>query len=136
MIDHAIHIAKRSPQRRFQTGCSIFKGNKLVSCGWSHESDRTLKSYFSVHSEIHALLRANRDDLRGATAYVATLSRKSGNLAANSKPCRGCAAALYAAGVVEVWFTAGSKVERLLLAPKSISELKLYTALGNLGVAA
>ncbi len=102
----ATKMATRSPQGRFKTGCVIIgKKGEILSKGWSHLSEARMAEYFSVHAELHALLRtAYRPSLEGGIAYIVTKSGKSGDLTM-ARPCRACAAALYAAGIKKIVFT-------------------------------
>lgn len=131
----AKRIAKRSPQRRFKTGCIVVNHNKIIGTGWSHVG-LNLTALYSVHAEIHALLRTHRDFLFGATAYVTTIAVKSGNNATSSCPCKVCAGALYAAGIEKVIYTEGDTVCEMVLNETFIDSCKLYLPQGNIGVAA
>lgn len=135
-MKEAIKTAKRSPQKRFKTGCILVNNDRIVGSGWSHCSDLRLSRLYSVHSEIHALLRTPKQFLSGATAYVATIAVKSGNLATTSCPCQVCAGALYAAGIQNVFYTISDGIEEIILNDRAIEACRLYLPEGNLGVAA
>lgn len=115
MIDKAIRIAARSPQRTHQTGAVLVSSRgSILACGWSHIGARTL-SLRSTHAELHALLRAPQGQLIGGTVYVATLSRKSGN-ATMAKPCVHCKTALEHAGITRAVFTTPTGVREMDIA--------------------
>lgn len=111
-MDNHIHKAlikstKRSTHKRHQTGCVIVdkKGN-ILTAGCSHASSLRLSELHSIHAEIHALGRGRYENLRNATAYIATMARKSGNFV-YSAPCLTCAIALKVAGINTVIFSTG-----------------------------
>jgi pyrimidine deaminase RibD-like protein len=134
MIDLAEKMATRSTQDRFKTGCVIFsKKGKIVSKGWSHVSEARLAEYWSIHAELHAVIRASHSkDLHGATAYIVTLSGKSGEKTM-AQPCRACAAVLHAAGVKNVVFTFwDGSVQDMNLADTPESVFKRYRQNGEL----
>src|SRR5262245_23863470 len=93
----AVTIARRSPQQKYKTGCVIVNAKGPVSYGWSHKSQLRLGQYYSVHAELHALIRANGIDLPGCRAFVATISQ-AGNLT-TAKPCTRCAELMNEAGI-------------------------------------
>jgi deoxycytidylate deaminase len=120
-ITEAIKVASRSTIRTHKTGCIIVD-----------RPHYRLRSKRSLHAEIHALARARYINLFGATAYVATISGKSGNIV-NAKPCLDCAIALQSAGVTVVWFTLpnGDGNWLNLNDPATFDDLKVYVANGN-----
>lgn len=98
---------KRSTHRRHQTGCVIAnKGGEILSSGCSHASSLRMNELHSIHAEIHALGRGRYRNLKDATAYIATMARKSGNFVF-SAPCLTCAIALRSAGIGWVVYTNG-----------------------------
>lgn len=133
-ITEAIKVASRSTIRTHKTGCIIVDRSlsQILSNGWSHTPHYRLRSKRSLHAEIHALARARYINLFGATAYVATISGKSGNIV-NAKPCLDCAIALQSAGVTVVWFTLpnGDGNWLNLNDPATFDDLKVYVANGN-----
>jgi deoxycytidylate deaminase len=105
MIDLAVKMAKRSNVRTHKTGAVIVsRHGEIISKGWSHPTERRLRQTpFSIHAELHAILRSPREKLRGATIYVATLT-KGGNIT-NSKPCEACTAIIREVGIAHVVYT-------------------------------
>lgn len=105
MLPKAIKVAKRSTIKRFKTGAVIVDRNgAIVSLGWSHMTDRRMAQYYSMHAELHAILRAEKSRLKGATMYVATIVGKSGNVT-SAKPCPACEGVIASVGIKDVVFT-------------------------------
>lgn len=125
VLDRAVSIAKRSPQKRFMTGAVIIKNGKEISTGWSHVSNLRLSNLYSIHSEIHALARGRHSNLKDAIAYVATISRKSGNLTL-AKPCLSCAIALYSVGIRRAVYTIDNANYGVLDLTEDLRDLKVY----------
>jgi deoxycytidylate deaminase len=102
-----IKATKRSTHRRHQTGCVIVsKKGEILTTGCSHASSLRMSELHSIHAEIHALGRGRYENLKGATAYICTMARKSGNFV-YSAPCLTCAIALKVAGINEVIYSNG-----------------------------
>lgn len=109
-IDYALKISERSTHRRHMTGCVIMERRKreVVSSGWSHMGTWRMRELYSMHAELHALLRARHINFNDGeyVAYIATIARVSGAVTV-SKPCFCCANALFNAGIRHVVFTVG-----------------------------
>jgi len=76
--EFAVHLTKRSSHPVFKMAAVLLdKRGRIFAWGWNH---------FDWHAERHALYRANRQRLRGATLVVAG-AKKSGELI-TSRPCR------------------------------------------------
>ncbi len=82
--DLAIDILTRSPCS-VQVGAAIEDGNGIFSWGWNSEGF----DGYGLHAEAHAIRRANKRRLVGATIYVASL-RKRNTKVVISKPCPAC----------------------------------------------
>lgn len=67
-----------------KVGCAIEDQTGIVAWGWN-----SVGHGFGIHAEHHAISRANRRRLAGATIYVASMRRKNGKLV-TSKPCDAC----------------------------------------------
>jgi deoxycytidylate deaminase len=106
MIHHAIKIAKRSSTGKYAMGCVIVDNanHKIISNGWAHVPNMKNYRLYSLHAELHALVRMRHTIMENGTAYIASLSRKSGNHT-TARPCRDCALALFSAGVNVVVYT-------------------------------
>lgn len=97
-INLASVIARRSHNKKHKTGCVIaYPGDEVISTGWSHSGVWCIGDLYSVHSEIHAILRGRHVNLEGCVAYISTLT-KSGKRT-SAKPCVSCATALVAYGI-------------------------------------
>lgn len=68
-----------------QVGSCISLNSRIISWGWNSSGF----SGFGLHSEAHAIKRANKDRLEGATIYVAS-RRKANDRIVLSKPCEAC----------------------------------------------
>lgn len=104
MIEHAIAMARRSPFWRFKTGAVIVNSDRLVSVGWSHPCAARWREYYSMHAEIHAIIRADPRMLVGSEIYIATLTRHDNTT--NAKPCEPCENWLRHVGLERIWYTA------------------------------
>lgn len=122
MIDRAIKIARRSPQTSYQTGAVIVSSSgEELAVGWSHMSHVRLNQLRSLHAEIHAIVRGVRADLQGAEVYIATISKRSGEVT-SARPCITCATLMQKVGIRRVHYTT----------KKGSETLNLQTVLGNL----
>lgn len=115
-LEFAIACSARSGIKKHGTGAVIVHPNKgKISHGWSHYSEFTMVNYRSIHAEIHALLRCNRDKIAGSTIYIATIVNANGNITL-SKPCDQCLATLHDVGIKQAIFTVNAdEYERLLI---------------------
>lgn len=102
----------------------IVKKNNILSDGCSHASHLRMNELHSIHAEIHALGRGRHELLTNATAYIATMARKSGNIVF-SAPCLTCAIALRSAGVMEVVYSTPDGFKKMNL-EDDLSNLKVY----------
>lgn len=121
--------ANRSTHKRYQVGALIVRRGEIVSDGCAHSSSHRLTELESIHAEIHALARGRHLDLRGATAYVLTLARKSGN-ATLALPCLTCAIALRGAGIKRVFYSTQAGFKELDL-DDDLSHLRIYRKRGE-----
>ncbi len=91
-----VDLLDRSTHRIYQITAVIFDRRGVIfSWGWNHHAQ---------HAEHHAISRANRDRLPGAT--IQTLGRKkdSGNVLL-SKPCPDCQRIILKAGIAKVIYS-------------------------------
>lgn len=91
-------IAARMSTCRFQMGCILVKGSRIISVASNViKTHPTRKSYgdhcISIHAELNAILLA-QTSVVGATAYVARV-----NGTQSSKPCPTCQMYLQQAGI-------------------------------------
>lgn len=109
-IELAAHIAERSSIRRHKTGAVIVdRKGELISVGWSHFSAHRMKEYYSMHAELHAIIRAGSSIKDAAAIYIACYAGKSGNLCVG-RPCRLCMAAILDVEIPRIYFTNRERV--------------------------
>jgi tRNA(Arg) A34 adenosine deaminase TadA len=108
------------PQDLASVVASIYISNRLVSYGFNSRKTHPLQYKYSKNSQaicIHAEIDAIRNALRvvdhsvlsSATMYIARAKspapRKPKSLMGMAKPCSGCARAIAAFGIRNVYFT-------------------------------
>jgi deoxycytidylate deaminase len=71
-----------------QVGAVIADSHGIFAWGWN-----SVGSGMGIHAEIHALSRANRKRLPGATIYVAAQRARNQKIV-TAKPCPECAVAI------------------------------------------
>lgn len=96
-------ISKQSDYK-VQVGSVIYRGSTPISCGFNYLRSHPVyaKEYWSIHSEVSSILRANTD-LTGCSIYVYR-EFKSGK-PANSYPCEDCFKLIVASGIKKIYFT-------------------------------
>lgn len=82
-----------------QVGACLEDSHGVFSWGWNSVG----ASGYGIHAEAHAILRANRGRLKGATIYVASKRIHSRN-PNTSRPCLGCQILLQGMGIKAVWW--------------------------------
>jgi len=80
----AADILGRS-QCAVQVGAAIDDGEGIFSWGWNGPGP----TGYGIHAEAHAIQRANKKRLLGATIYVASARRRNGKII-KSRPCAEC----------------------------------------------
>jgi deoxycytidylate deaminase len=80
----------------------------VLSWGWNSVGEG-----FGKHAEAHAIERANKKRLEGATIYVAG-TRKRNLKPVNSTPCEECMKLINKWGITDVWFRDNDNVWKLL----------------------
>jgi deoxycytidylate deaminase len=123
----ALQMAGRSPLRRYKTGAVIVRNTTVVSTGWSHYGMR-LSSVYSMHAELHALLRARHLELSDADIFIANM-RPGTNRIVMSQPCATCVAALRTVGITRAHYTVESTTETPIFASMDLTasvNLKVY----------
>lgn len=102
-LDITEQVAARSTCPRLHVGCVIVKEKHILSTGYNgsihgHDHcedvgcliDDTGRCIRTCHAELNAVLHANRDDLKGATAYV------------THEPCENCSKTLAQSGIQRI----------------------------------
>lgn len=105
-LAEALYFANRCHNRKHKTGCVLYsKNGEFLGGGWAHDGEWSYGGLYSVHAEVHAVLRARKKhNLKGSTAYVATYASRSG-IPTLSKPCLNCATTLVGYGIDSVIYT-------------------------------
>ncbi|MCP8967189.1 dCMP deaminase family protein [Ectobacillus sp. SYSU M60031] len=102
----AREVATRSTCPRLSVGCVIVKDKHIIATGYNgsihghehcdeagcliNEAGRCIRT---LHAEANAVLHAERDHLKGATAYI------------THEPCENCAKTLAQAGITRVVYS-------------------------------
>lgn len=93
----AIDIQGRS-RCAVMVGAVIADRHGIFAWGWNHEGLGT-----GMHAEHHAINRANRRRMEGASIYVAGLRRRNHKIV-NSRPCEGCLKLIREAGISRIYW--------------------------------
>ena len=95
ILKKAIESAERSKMYPYRLGCVVFKGKRILSCGFNQIRtsnaipDRFKKFIEALHAEQHAIMRVpNKELLNGASLLVIRINR-NGKLT-NARPCKNC----------------------------------------------
>jgi len=121
-ISNAIEIARKAStkSRGFNSihGCAIFKKDELISTG-ANIRRRVPKlakygyEFCLLHAETTALLKADKEKLKGTTLIVIRVGRTK---ICNSKPCAACVSMMIEAGVKKVIYsTCTGEMQEMLL---------------------
>lgn len=102
-LDISRQVATRSTCPRLHVGCVIVKEKNIVATGYNGSIhghphcdelgcliDERGRCIRTCHAELNAVLHAQRDDLKGATAYV------------THEPCENCAKTLAQSGIARI----------------------------------
>jgi tRNA(Arg) A34 adenosine deaminase TadA len=84
-IEELVEIILRRSVCRVQMGAVIYDSHGVFAWGWNHAGENGL----GEHAEVHAMRRANKRRLAGATLVVAGRYRKSRGIV-EAKPCGLC----------------------------------------------
>lgn len=107
------HLAKKisllSNHHQHKMGCVLVKKNRVISLAPNkiQTHPKSKHSYNMLHAEIGAILKADRTDLEGSTAYIYR-ERKDGTQGM-AKPCISCYKMLKEAGVHKVAYSITDK---------------------------
>ncbi|UOF91829.1 cytidine/deoxycytidylate deaminase family protein [Fodinisporobacter ferrooxydans] len=105
-LDIADQVSTRSTCPRLHVGCVIVKDKHIISTGYNgsihgHDhcdavgcliDEHSGRCFRTIHAEANACLHANRDSLKGATAYV------------THEPCENCSKILAQVGIERIVF--------------------------------
>lgn len=81
-----------------QVGAAIEDRHGIISWGWNFDGF----DGHGMHAEAHAVRRANKERLRGATIYVASTRRRNCKVV-TSKPCEDCQRLIDKLGLRVAW---------------------------------
>jgi len=119
-LDIAAVVAKRSTCLRRHFGAIIVKADQIISTGYVgaprgsvncidlHDCPREKAGIpsgeryelcRSVHAEMNAIIHAARQEMIGATLYLACLSPQTGERVVGVRPCKLCARMIINAGI-------------------------------------
>ncbi len=91
----ALKEARRSPMRRFKNGAVIYDKitKKIISSGCSYDSDPGYQKVATIHAEMDAIRKTDKNGLLYWDCLVIALN-KTGNATYSSCPCITCASLL------------------------------------------
>lgn len=99
---------------RHHIGCVIYKGNKIISVGYSKRSycknipDKFKRHDMSIHAEQMALIKAG-EYAKGAEMIVVRVNRKGHLLL--SKPCELCQGMIELFGIKNVYYSDDDEIK-------------------------
>lgn len=93
----AVDISARSGCS-VQVGAALVDANGIFAWGWNSVGF----DGHGLHAEAHAILRANKKRLAGATIYVSSTRRRN-NKIVTSKPCEDCQKLLNKWNIKAIW---------------------------------
>jgi tRNA(Arg) A34 adenosine deaminase TadA len=120
------------PRGEHRVVAGIFHKNKLISLGFNqkktHPRQVLSQKNFNekrqfLHAEIHALIQAQKYQLKNLSMYVYRQTRNG--VPALARPCAGCFAALASAGVDVVW--SGQDTCKQVTESTSVAAEKCYS---------
>lgn len=114
MINKAIELAKANPTDLYRMAAIIAKKNRILGQGMNSRKTHPLQYAFSqshlkiaLHAEVSAIIDAlrnnDKEELKGATIYVARVLKNGSR--AKAKPCPICERAIKAYGIEAVHWT-------------------------------
>jgi len=105
----AIKSANDSTLQRFRHGAVLYesKRGRVIARGFNKTRlvpSALMKFYpkLLLHAECDAIVRASRQDLKGASLLVVRVGK---NKLCNSKPCKFCMALIIEMGISEVYYS-------------------------------
>ncbi|MDE1970528.1 MAG: hypothetical protein KGI50_03045 [Patescibacteria group bacterium] len=99
----ALDLCKtRSTCRRARMAAVLSDKQGIFAWGWNHMLSTTKTAGSGMHAEHHAIRRANRNRLRGATLTVAGISSGNNKNPLLSKPCEHCLALAMKYGIKRI----------------------------------
>src|SRR5690625_5261406 len=119
-VARALEASTASDVPRTKLGAVIVNGKRTMAEACNISKTHPLQAHYNqavgndrprhqLHAEVHAILRAGFDNVKGATIYVARYDRR-GRLA-EAAPCRACSRALRDAGISRVVYTTAGGIK-------------------------
>ena len=103
-LNIAAEVAKRSTCLRRQYGAIIVKNDEIIATGEAHNipHGEQYEKCVSVHAEQNAIISARRQDMIGATLYLAGWENGTRMAPGEAQPCTICWRLIKNAGIKEV----------------------------------
>lgn len=125
----ALAVAKKSACLKKQHGAVIVKNDEIVSTGYNgncrgephcltctkvkiNKDEAEYLTCKSVHAEMNAIISASRNEMLGATLYLAGYITSTGEENLNVEPCEICLRLIKNAGIDKVITTNGIIYQR------------------------
>ena len=113
-INLAIVLANKGDHPLAKIGAVLVKNGKVIGVGFNKIKNHPMQQRFDkvrgfsgtgIHAEIDCIRNAvrNFNDTENATMYIARVTKN--NTLANSKPCKGCHAAILEFGISVIYYT-------------------------------
>lgn len=100
----AFALTRRSTHRKYMMAAVLVdRSGRVFAWGWNHTPGVVMEKVISLHAEHHAIIRANRARIRGATIIVVGVTKKGRVIVA--KPCEHCEALIQKYGIVRVIYS-------------------------------
>jgi len=92
---------------RFHHGCIIYNKKHIISTGSNKKRSNGILAKYGyynclLHAESDAILKADRNELKGASLLVIRIGKSK---LCNSKPCSHCMALIKESGIKEVYYS-------------------------------
>ena len=105
----------KSDVRSTKHGAVIFKNDMILGKGCNTRGKYyAYNQQFTIHAEVVAVIRClkrhNRNVIRGSSVLV---YRENGEGISNSKPCTRCTNILKSIGIVSIYYTTKSGIEKI-----------------------
>ena len=123
-INAALTAGKLSDYPRVHIGAAIADKSVAISTGNNKQKTHPIQKIYnekylpyktrnSLHAEIDAIIRADDDDLRGTTLYVAR--RGLNNRILNCRPCPACMGLIKDSGIERVVYTINDGIKEMFI---------------------
>ena len=107
MAEKSTFNQRRRRNAGYRAGAVIARGGSVISTGWNKDNPGGQKHELyegrCIHAELDAVLKVNKNQLRGSTIYVFVLTRA--NNTAKSEPCVRCRKLLTDCGIKKIVYS-------------------------------